>query len=216
MNKIFDLNSPVMQKLAQFPDLILLNVLWLIFSIPVVTIGASTTALHAVAQTYVAGEDHGIIKPFFRSFCKNFKQSTILWIPVMAFCVMLIIDLVYLLGAETGKQMLLWIPVLLLGAILLVVVSYSFPLIARYENDTKTIISNSFLLFSLHFFPSLAIMVLNALPWLLLALFPNVFVKTSILWIPVGGSLVAYINNHILLPIFKKYDPKPDEENKIG
>lgn len=214
MNKLFDINSPLMQKLSQLPDLIVLNFLWVVCSLPMVTIGASTTALHAVTQKYVSGEENGIVKPFFRAFRKDFRQSTLLWIPVLLLVIMLIIDLMYLLYAGTGALLLLWIPFLILGVIALIIITYGFPLIARYENTTKTVISNSFLLFSLHFLPSLAAMVLNILPWVLLLLFPNVFLKTSILWIPIGGSLIAYINNHILLPIFIRYDVQPSNADK--
>lgn len=212
MNKLFSMDSPLMRKLSHFPDLILLNLLWLLCSIPIVTAGAAGVALHAVLQQYVAGEENGIIRPFFRAFRNNFKQSTRLWLPLIPILGLLLLDLLFLEEKAVGAQLLLWIPFLLIGAIVLILISYALPMIARYENDTKTIISNSFLLFSLHFLPSLVVILLNVLPWALLLLFPDVFLHTSVLWLICGFSLMAYIAEHVTLPIFKKYDPQKDEE----
>lgn len=212
MNNFFNIDSPVMQKLSLLIDLMFLNFLWLICSLPVVTIGASTTALHAVVQKYVANEEGGIVKPFFKAFCKNFKQSTMLWVPVLLLIVALVIDLLYLFAAGAGTQFWLWIPFFAVCVVTLIILTYGFPLIARYENDTRIVIRNSFLLFLTHFFPSLAVLAVNALPWVLLLLYTDVFIRTSIIWILIGGSLIAYISNRIQLPILKQYDADPTTE----
>lgn len=208
MKNIFDPDAPLMRKLSQFPDLMLLNALWILCSLPVITAGAATTALHAVLQRYVSEEENGIIRPFFRAFGKNFKQSTLLWLPLLAVVGLLVLDLLFLMEKAEGAQLLLWIPFLLIAALFSILTTYAFPLIARYENDTKTVISNAFLLFALHFFPSLAVVVLNMLPWGLLLMLPDLFVHTGALWLTFGFSLMGYIAEHIMLPIFKKYDPQ--------
>ena len=126
MNKLFSMDSPLMRKLSQFPDLILLNLLWFLCSVPLVTAGAAGTAMHAVLQKYVAGEENGIIRPFFRAFRSNFKQSTCLWLPLMAVIGLLVLDLLFLQEKAEGAQLLLWIPFLLIGAIVLILTSYGF------------------------------------------------------------------------------------------
>lgn len=191
MEKLFNMNSPLMRTLAKIPDLILLNFLWGICSLPVITIGAATTALHAVVQKYVSDEDQGVLKPFLSAFRKNFKQSTRLWLPLLLLTLLLAVDLLYLIEQASGLGLLLWIPFLILGAITSILISYGFPLIARYENDLKTIVSNSFLLFALHFLPSLAVIALTVFPWGLLVMDPNLFLRTSILWLFAGGSLIS-------------------------
>lgn len=208
MKKLFDMDAPLMRKLSHFPDLILLNLLWILCSLPVITAGAATVALHAVLQRYVAGEENGIIRPFFQAFRSNFKQSTLLWLPVLLLSGLLLLDLLFLMEKAEGAQLLLWIPCLLIGAIVSVLTAYAFPLIARYENDTKTVIRNAFLLFSLHFVPSLAVIALTLLPWALLIVMPQLFLHTGALWLVFGFSLTGYIAEHIALPIFKKYDSK--------
>ena len=208
MNKLFDMDTPLMRKLSQVPDLMLLNLLWLLCSAPVVTAGAATVAMHAVLQRYVAGEENGVLRPFFDAFRKNFKQSTGLWLPMLLVIGLLLLDFLFLMEKAAGLQLLLWIPLLLIGTVVSILLAYGFPLMARYENQTGTIVSNAFLLFSLHFFPSLAAVALTLLPWLLFLLLPETFVQTGALWLLVGFSLLAYIAEHILLPIFKKYETR--------
>lgn len=211
MKNIFNANAPLMRKLAQIPDLIVLNLIWMVCCLPVITVGAATTALHTVTQAYTAGEENGIFRPFFRSFRSNFRQSTLLWLPIAGMIAVLAVDFLYLAANGTGVRLLLWLPFLIIGTIVIVITVYGFPLIARYNNDTKTIISNAFLLFSLHFFPSLGVMALHLIPWVLLIVNPNIFLRTSPVWLLAGGSLIAYIADHVLLPIFKKYDPPAEE-----
>ena len=67
-----NLFSEVMTKIF---DILLLNMLWLICSLPVVTFGASTTALYYVMMKLVRDEENGIVKSFFKSFRDNFRQS---------------------------------------------------------------------------------------------------------------------------------------------
>ena len=77
--KFFNLDSPVMQALGKMADLMWLNILTLIFCIPVVTVGASLTAMHYMALKIVRNEECYITKGFFKSFKENFKifQSVI-------------------------------------------------------------------------------------------------------------------------------------------
>ena len=68
--RIFDLDSPLMRVLTKMADLMLLNLLALICCIPIITVGASLTALHYVALKIVRNEEGYIIRTFFKSFKK--------------------------------------------------------------------------------------------------------------------------------------------------
>ena len=80
MGRLFNLDSPLMSGLSKVADLIWLNILAFIFCIPVVTIGASITALNYVALKMVRNEDGYVTRAFFKSFKQNFKQATIIWL----------------------------------------------------------------------------------------------------------------------------------------
>ena len=79
MGNLFSYDNPVMQFLTKVANCVYLNILWFIFSIPIFTIGASTTALYYVSLKMVKDQESGIFSAFFSSFKENFKQSTIMW-----------------------------------------------------------------------------------------------------------------------------------------
>ena len=78
--KFFSYESKFSQILLKISGSCLLNLLWFVCSLPIVTIGASTTALYYASLKLVRDEDHHIVSQFFRSFRENFKQATVLWL----------------------------------------------------------------------------------------------------------------------------------------
>ena len=79
MNSFFNYEGPFFNVLNRLSDLVILNVLWFICCLPIVTIGASTTALYYVTIKIVNDEDAYVAKNFFKSFRQNFLQSTVIW-----------------------------------------------------------------------------------------------------------------------------------------
>ena len=73
---LFNYDNPVWRFIGKLGDLILLNILWTICSIPIFTIGASTTAVYYVTLKLVRDEDSSTIKGFFHSFKSNFKHCS--------------------------------------------------------------------------------------------------------------------------------------------
>src|SRR5699024_4265371 len=80
----FNINDNiVVRALGKIFDLMCLNILWLVCSIPVITVGASTTALYTVVLKMVKNEEGYILKDFLKAYKSNFKQSTIAWIMIL-------------------------------------------------------------------------------------------------------------------------------------
>ena len=130
---IFKADSPLMQKLALLFDLMVLNILTVILSIPIVTIGASTTALYD-AVWRVKKHEGSPLRDYWRAFCSNFKQATLLFIPVS------------LLGLSIGYALLLsvlnpliipdfvGISLVICAIIWIMVVTWIIPLQSRFVN----------------------------------------------------------------------------------
>ena len=78
--KIFDVDSPLMQGLSKMADLMFVNLLALLCCIPIVTVGASMTALHYMALKIVRNEECYIARGFFKSFKQNLRQGTVIWL----------------------------------------------------------------------------------------------------------------------------------------
>ena len=167
-----------------------LNILWAVGSLPVVTVGAATTALHSGIRKYVQRED-GALKAFVASYKKNFGLSTLVWLPVLAlaFCLALCFRIVSFFD---GAARLVGIAFFTVPALLLaMIVVYAFPMIARYELRWSDVILNSVMLAAAYFPRTLWIIALNALPVVIFLLAPSALAALIFIWVPVGVSVTA-------------------------
>lgn len=211
MNNLFRFDSPFMQKLLVVGNLAALNVLWLICCLPIFTIGAATTAMHSVIYKYILGTDDAVIQPFFKAFRQNFKQATALWLPILVVIILLGIDALFLYTSAIGWEPLLWIPFTVVFVAFLMLMTYAFPIIARYENDLRSIVKNSFMLFVLELKKSIFVLILNLVPWVMFFLWPDLYMKMLLLWLLYSGSAISYWNDRVLLKIFEKRQAKQEE-----
>lgn len=145
MSSFFNPDSAVMQWITKIVYSVWLNLLWLICCIPIVTAGASTTALYYVTLKMVRNEEGNITKTFFRAFRENFKQSTKTWLVLLAVGIVLAVDgyTLYHLRFENAFWTIItavFIVVLVAYAIILM---YIFPLMARFQNTTLAMVRNS-------------------------------------------------------------------------
>ena len=145
MGRIFNPENPVFRFLSGIFDMILLNVLFILTSLPLFTIGASLTALYAVLL-WRENDSGYLYRIYFSSFRKNFRQATIVWVPTCAATLFLAYELylVFRVLDPSWKflQFPIWISLFLLVSILL----YAFPQIAGFEQRTLIILKNSILI----------------------------------------------------------------------
>lgn len=213
MSSFFNMDSPVMRFLSRLCDLMILNILCLICCIPIVTIGASITALYSVTLKMVKGEDSYIAKGFFKGFRQNFKISTIIWLILLVIGALLAFDFraVNMLPAALQNVFRILVGAFITFYILLF--SYIFPYIARFENGIKDTIKkfsfNQYLKPSTYSFNrtftnrSGCLYILNQMTTLAYG---------SLLWFLMGVSFVAYVNSISFRIVFAKYEPSEDEE----
>ena len=141
---IFNQNSKLIKSVNKIIDLIWLNFLWVIFSLPLITIGASTCAAFSVTLKMVDDEEGYIARSFIKAFRQNFKQATIMWcITAPLLYLAYLIWQVVLKAESTEYFFLLILGAILYTALLIVFNLYTYPLIARYENSLKNMIKNS-------------------------------------------------------------------------
>ena len=140
MGKLFNLDSPVFSFLNKAADLIWLNILTFICCIPVVTIGASMTALNYVVLKMVRNEEGYITRSYFKSFKENFRQATIIWMIMLAAGLLLGFDLYFFLYMQTEASRFRTIMVTVFGSLTLVyacILTYVFPIQSRFYNPVK-------------------------------------------------------------------------------
>lgn len=199
MKRLFDMDNPVMRALSVAADLLVLNLLTLLCSLPILTAGAAFTALNDVIIHIVRQEEGYIVKPFFRSFAGNFKKGTVLGILLLAAAVFLYFDylaaLVYIPPLRAG--------IAAIAVIVLAVAMYAFPLLSRYENTLGGTLKNAATL-SVGYFPRTLAMAAFAVGFWALALR---FIRYGApLLMMFGLSLPCYVCVLLLNGVFNKLE----------
>lgn len=161
---MFKLDSPLMNFLNKVADIMILNVMFMIFSIPVFTIGASFSAAYYMGFKMVKNEETYIMKGFWKAFKENFKQATAMWLIVLVILCVLMVD--YRIIAYSGIEFAQWIQIAMVTVtvVLLMGLVFVFPLQARFVNPIKNTIKNAFLMALSHLPTAFVLVVIYALP----------------------------------------------------
>ena len=207
MKDFFNIDSPFMQLLTRVGDLIIVNVLFLVSCVPIVTIGAAIAALHKVAQDIVHDTDNGIFKTFFRAFRDNFKQATALWLMMLVFAAAMGCNYMLIAGfvAGTLATVLKGALVVAIGLVL-VMAAYMFPLMVRYTNTLRELATNALILAVVKLPRTVGLFLLSCMPLLILALSLETFLNTMVFWLTIGFGFTAYMSASLLKPVFAELE----------
>ena len=200
MGNMFNQDSGFSKFMNRIADLFILNILWILFSIPIVTIGAATTALYSTNLKILNNEEGPLIRTFFKSFKENFKKSTIIWVFILLISIILGFNLVFWLkcGLSLSYFALPFIFFSLL--IFLLVTPYIFPILTKTKASILIIIKYCFII-SLKNLPySLLITIFGASIAFVTFYYPIVFLFMVLL----GVSLHSYMVSRIFLIVFNK------------
>ena len=199
-------DNVVMRALGKIGDMICLNVMWLICCIPIITIGASTTALYTVMLRMVKNEEGYIFRGFLKAFKSNFKQSTLIWLILLLLGIVWTVDF-RVAGFIPGMAGIILSAIFLaLGFILLSVMIYIFPLTARYENGIKATFKNALIL-TVAKLPYTFLMVAIVVAVVFASLSSAFTLLFSLpLWLVIGVSLIAWVNSYILRRVFVVFE----------
>lgn len=207
MRNLFNLDNPFVQFLARVGDLIIVNVLFLVCCLPVVTVGASLAAMQKVTQAMALDEDNGIVKTFFRGFRENFKQATLLWLMMLVFGVSMLCNYLLITGFIAGTLATVLKCVLVVFSVLVLVMAvYMFPLMARYQNSLREHATNALILAVVKLPRTVALLVLCALPVVIAVISIQTFLQTLIFWLAVGFGFVSYMSSILLKPVFAELE----------
>lgn len=199
MAKLFDYNNPIWRFMGKVTDICFLTVLWALFSLPVVTIGASTTALYYVSLKLAKNQEGYIWRTFVGAFKDNFKQSTIIWLIMLAVGAFLGVDLYFYYNIEGSIAVFLFWIFLMLTVMYTFFITMLFPLSARLDAKIGKLFFLTFMVTIKHFSWVLLMVVTTICIFAL-----GLFVFWPILFISMGGA--AFIHSKILIyMVFPKY-----------
>lgn len=199
MGSIFSYDSPFMNTMRKALSLVWLNILTMVFSIPLVTIGAALCAAYDCAAK-IRTEEGSVTTNFWNAFRSSFKDGTICWLLFLVVAAVLIsgyqicvrIDLV----AASVSQVLLVVE----GILAVILLIWVFPLVATFQNKIWLTVKNALTL-TIAFLPTtLLMLVLYVLPLILYLLVPPAFVLLPLF----GISCPIYWNGPLYQKVFRK------------
>lgn len=159
--RLFDIDNPVMRAILKVFDCVALSVLWLVFSLPVVTCGAASAALYTACRSCLRWSEGYVWRTFWEAFRENFKRSTLLWLVVLAVEALLLLDMWVLRSfSAVGQLRALYYVIVALFCVSMVWIAFLTAYAALFNGSVKDVLKFSLLLPALHPFRSLGLLAM--------------------------------------------------------
>ena len=206
------LAKPVLDFINTLCNFVVLNLVFLISCLPVVTIGTALSSLYYVTLREARGEYGYLVRTYIKEFRKNLKSGT------AAFAVLFVIGAVILFNLAFwfnlgGIPAAVITGLMAVGAIVwLFTFTYTFPLIARFNNSTKQTLINAFCLMMSNVKATLALLLIYVM-----VLFLCVFlVPMKLMMVLFGFAFIAYCQSFVFKKVFEPYEKELEkaEEQK--
>ena len=206
MNTLFSADSDLMRGLTKLADVMILNFLFIVTSLPVVTLGAALTALNFTAMRIGTGECVSVSADYFRSFRRNFRQATLIGLILALLAGVLAAWYVVLttFALDPVVELILFAIWYLLAFNLAIMALFVFPYHAMFEGRTRDVFRNARLMSWRHPLTSLATLALIALCVTATVFYPQA-AGYGLLWLLVGFAGIAVINGLLFTRVFSTY-----------
>lgn len=207
--KFFSVESPLYKFMQSLWDILKLNFMWIIFCIPIVTIGGSTIAAFSVLLRMSEDQEGNVIKDFWKAFKENWKQGILIGLlPPICFEAVFL-DFQLYNAVEKGG-----LGILIVGCfsayIFIFCLIYVFPLLARYDNTVINSIKNSFRIGMKFFGRTFLLLVIIAVEVLIIFWNPT----TKFVGALIGPACIMYTISGVAMHIFRKIEEDPSSLRK--
>lgn len=215
MDRIFNMDNKFFTFMSRVADLIILNLLFIACCIPIVTIGPAITAMYYVTLKMARNEESYIARAFFKSFKENFKQGIAIWLIALAVIILEVMDFT-IMGQLSGGGIYTAVKygLMVIALLLIMILLYVFPVLAKFVNTVKNTIRNSFLMSIRHLPYTLLMLLICVGPLILMLLNNTIFAYGILAYILLGFSTTAFVNSMLLVKIFDKYIPHDEEDEE--
>ncbi len=213
MTDLFNVDGPVLQFVNKIVYSVYLNILWFLCFIPVITVGASTTALFYVTLKIAKNEEGNITKAFFHSFRQNFRQGTLIWLILLALRIILGVDgyVLYHMRFENLFWTLCTAVFCVAAIAYAIVLMYIFPLLARFDNTTGAMFKSA-LFIGVRFLFCTVLMA--AVYFIMLLVIVRVFTPAVIFGEGLCALLCSFLRSNILQLCQEKSGQHADAASK--
>lgn len=215
MKLVFNTESTIWKFMGLIGDLICLNLLFLLTSLPVVTIGASSTAMYTVLFKMKDNKESYLLKEYMTAFIKNIKNSTIVWMLFLIFasaCLMNV-NLMINLGLTNKK-----IPFMIIGMMLFflgITTLYFFAIQAKFANNLAETIVKSFIVSIIRFPYTIIMLIVMGISIGTSLINVTYILYAAMFWFLIGFASIGYINSRLFLLAFRKITPIAEENATI-
>lgn len=206
MSRIFSYGSPFWRIMGRITDLFFLSLLWALFSLPVITAGASTAALHYVTLKMAENREGGVFRTFCKGFKDNLRKGSLVWIFFLFAAGFAAGEVILCFRIKSTFALTMAWFFIMIGAMLLFFAMVVFPLMARLEAGTGKLIAISFMICIRHFSWILFITVMTVCITAV-----GVFVFWPVLFFAPG--VASFISSYTFVKvIFPKYHWNSEDE----
>jgi uncharacterized membrane protein YesL len=145
LKELWGLESPLLLFFKKLGWVFLMNILFIITSIPIVTAGASAVGMYTVFHKMIEERDFSFFGDYFRAFGRNFLKATVMWLLTLAVVLILAIDISYVFTGMTGVSgMMMRVGTILLSVAVCMIGNALFPVISAFDISLKEILPRTF------------------------------------------------------------------------
>ena len=202
--KIFHSENPFWQGMGRLFDIVELNLLWLLCSIPVFTLGPSSAALYAAMNALSRDKETYPHRDFFHAFRKRFRRNTAAGMLLLTLGAFLWLDVRICRRSGHGIFAFLMVFFFMLLLFWLFTALYALPLLGFYDGGVKNTLILAFTLSLRHFPRTAALLLITAAALWFCHLFPPLILAAA--------GLCVYAKLSVLAPVLKPWIPDADAE----
>ena len=192
------------KALDAFGNIFGINICFVIFSLPIITIGASTAAAYAMSIRLQEDEEETVLRGFIHEFKRSFKQATIAFLGFVVAAAVLVAEWI-LVNTQKGAISVFYTIVFYLELLFVALIyAYLYPLIARYHTTVKQAVKNAVLLSVGYFWSWVKIIVAWVAPIALSIIYPIIFLHTWYLWLLILFGAIIYGTSYTIRNVFKQ------------
>jgi uncharacterized membrane protein YesL len=192
------------------------NIMFVLFSLPIVTAGPAFAALyHVMLRTLRSDGEISPLKEFWKGFKGNFRQALVYWLIVLALVLVGVLDIrfsVYMGGILTWFKYGIY----LIGGSLLILTSFLFPVMAAFDDSLRGLVRNAFYFIGKNPVRALLIALINAVPIVWTYMDLQRLPLYSFIWVTLGFSACAMAVSSLLIGDFNRFLPTLDEFGNIA
>lgn len=205
MKRLFSVDGPFMAVLRHISNHMILSLLWIVCCLPVITIGASTSALYYVTLKMARGEAPGAAAPFFRALKENLRSGSFFSLLFGAAGAVLYFDYAVMFRQAGALGTVSRVCFLTLGFLCLITMLYTFPLQAQFVNSIRGTLKNAFFFSIRNIRVTLVVLAIHAAPFLAVLLPFRTLLQILPVLVLLLPALIAHLCSVQLMKVFRPF-----------